>query len=178
MGRKVRHSTGERVICRKNHGAGRCLNWVVLRCWVMYGTLAYRGIFSGTDTFQGYQTSVKRRLRRVQYCSFPPEGVTGTSGYRFEYNLHLIKIPSHLDRESIYSDYYSVCMHLQVYYVLSIFYGPSMVGNAVGDIGCWTSTSSSMVCGSTRMQWLKHWSGVHLFLDPYRYIWSSQYNPV
>ena len=38
----------------------------------------------------------------MQYCSFPPEGVTGTSGYRFEYNLHLIKIPSHLNRESIY----------------------------------------------------------------------------
>ena len=32
-------------------------------------------------------------------CS-TPEGVTGTSGYRFEYNLHFIKIPSHLDRES------------------------------------------------------------------------------
>ena len=26
----------------------------------------------------------------------------GTSGYRFEYYLHLIKIPSHLNRESIY----------------------------------------------------------------------------
>ena len=29
--------------------------------------------------------------------------MTGTSGYRFEYDLHLIKIPSHLDRESIYN---------------------------------------------------------------------------
>ena len=29
--------------------------------------------------------------------------MTGTSGCRFEYDLHLIKIPSHLDRESIYS---------------------------------------------------------------------------
>ena len=27
--------------------------------------------------------------------------MTGTSGYRFEYHLHLIKIPSHVDRESI-----------------------------------------------------------------------------
>ena len=35
--------------------------------------------------------------------SFPPRGVTGTSCYCFEYNLHLIKIPSHLYRESIYS---------------------------------------------------------------------------
>ena len=34
--------------------------------------------------------------------SFPPRGVTVTSGYHFEYDLHLIKIPSHLDRESIY----------------------------------------------------------------------------
>jgi len=34
--------------------------------------------------------------------SFPPRGVTGTSCYCFEYNLHLIKIPSHLNRESIY----------------------------------------------------------------------------
>ena len=30
--------------------------------------------------------------------SFLPEGVTGTSCYRFD-NLHLIKIPSHADRE-------------------------------------------------------------------------------
>ena len=59
--------------------------------------------FSRTDAFQGYQTSVKRRLRTVQYCSFPPEGVNGTSGYRFEYNLYLIEIQSHLDRESIYN---------------------------------------------------------------------------
>ena len=31
----------------------------------------------------------------------PQEGVTGTSAYRFEYNLYLIKIPSHVNRESI-----------------------------------------------------------------------------
>ena len=59
-------------------------------------------LFSQIDTFQGYQTSVKQHLHRVQYSSFPPEGVTGTSSYRFEHNLHLIKIPSHLYRESIY----------------------------------------------------------------------------
>ena len=35
--------------------------------------------------------------------SFPPRGVIGTSCYHFEYDLHLIKIPSHLDRESIYT---------------------------------------------------------------------------
>ena len=29
----------------------------------------------------------------------PPGGVTGTSCYRFEYNSHLIKIPSHVNRE-------------------------------------------------------------------------------
>ena len=38
---------------------------------------------------QTNQTSIKQpshcRLHRVQYCSFPPEGVTGTFGYRFEY---------------------------------------------------------------------------------------------
>ena len=39
-------------------------------------------------------------------------GVTGTSCYRSEYDLDLIKIPSHLDRESIYrkiSRYILVC---------------------------------------------------------------------
>ena len=37
-------------------------------------------------------------------CSFfLPEGVTGISSYRFEYYLHLIKIPSHLNHESIYT---------------------------------------------------------------------------
>ena len=34
----------------------------------------------------------------MQCGSFLPEGVTGTSGYRFEYYLHFIKIPSHLNR--------------------------------------------------------------------------------
>ena len=35
--------------------------------------------------------------------SLPPRDMTGTSRYRFEYDLHLIKIPLHLDRESIYT---------------------------------------------------------------------------
>ena len=35
----------------------------------------------------------------MQYSSFPLEGVTGTS---VEYNLDLIEIPSHLDRECMY----------------------------------------------------------------------------
>ena len=39
----------------------------------------------------------------MQCSSFPPEGATGTSGYRFEYYLHLIKFPSQLNRESIYT---------------------------------------------------------------------------
>ena len=34
---------------------------------------------------------------------FPPRRLTGTSGYHFEYNLHLIKIPSHVNREITYS---------------------------------------------------------------------------
>ena len=33
----------------------------------------------------------------------PTKGRDRTSCYRFEYDLHLIKIPSHLDHESIYS---------------------------------------------------------------------------
>ena len=37
--------------------------------------------------------------RTVPHILSPPEGVTDTSGYRFEYNLHLIKIPSHVNRE-------------------------------------------------------------------------------
>ena len=44
--------------------------------------------------------------------------MTGNSGYRFEYYLHLIKIPSHVDRESIYTSNLLVlnaCM-----YVLSL----------------------------------------------------------
>ena len=40
--------------------------------------------------------------------TFPPEGVTGTSCYRFEYNLHLVKIPSHVIRESIYHRFVNV----------------------------------------------------------------------
>ena len=41
--------------------------------------------------------------------SFPPRGVTETSCYCFEYNLHHIKIPSHLNRESIYTGgYFSI----------------------------------------------------------------------
>ena len=34
--------------------------------------------------------------------SFPPEGMTQTSCHCFEYSLHLIEIPSHVNRESIY----------------------------------------------------------------------------
>ena len=41
--------------------------------------------------------------RAVSALSFPPGGATRTSGYRFEYNLHLNKIPSHVNHESIYS---------------------------------------------------------------------------
>ena len=87
VGRKVRHCTGDRKICRKNHGAGRCLGKFSLLGNVWHLSVLYI-VSTGTDAFQGYQTSVKQCLRRVQYSSFPPEGVTGTSGYR---NLHLIK---------------------------------------------------------------------------------------
>ena len=49
--------------------------------------------------------------RTVPALSFPPRGVTGTSGYCFEYNLHLIKIPSHLNRESIYILMETTCLY-------------------------------------------------------------------
>ena len=50
----------------------------------------------------------------MQYSSFPPEGVTGTAGYRFEYNLPLIKIPSHLNRESMYTELVVALLNTEV----------------------------------------------------------------
>ena len=40
--------------------------------------------------------------------------MTGTAGYRFEYNLHLIKIPSHLDRESMYTELVVALLNTEV----------------------------------------------------------------
>ena len=61
-----------------------------------------------TDSPNFYKPStrlmvVKPELPNI-YCRtiLPTKGRDRTSGYRFEYDLHLIKIPSHLDRESIY----------------------------------------------------------------------------
>ena len=50
------------------------------------------------------KTTVLESMRTLSYFRLDtlPRGVTGTSCYCFEYNLHLIKIPSHLNRESIY----------------------------------------------------------------------------
>ena len=56
----------------------------------MYGTLVHH--IPELILFKAsYQTSVQR-LHRVQYSYFPPRSVTKTYDYRFEYNLHLIKI--------------------------------------------------------------------------------------
>ena len=56
----------------------------------------------GSDYLRGFCNRFVSRPYRAA-LSFPPRGVTGTSCYCFEYNLHLIKIPSHLNRESIYT---------------------------------------------------------------------------
>ena len=73
-------------------------------CWLMYGTLVYRSKYLFRDWYfpRLPNQRPKRHLCRVQYCSFPPKDVTRTSGYCFEYDLHLIKIPSHLDRENMH----------------------------------------------------------------------------
>ena len=51
------------------------------------------------------QVSVVNALcsHRTQYISFPPMGVTETSCKCAEYHLHLIKILSHFDLESSYT---------------------------------------------------------------------------
>ena len=74
---------------------------------IYYSTLRCRTLPSkekttqGSDQLHGFFARFFFRSYSA-VLSFPPRGVTGTSGYRFEYDLHLIKIPSHLDRESIY----------------------------------------------------------------------------
>ena len=55
----------------------------------------------GSDYLRGFCNRFVSRPYSAA-LSFPPRGVTGTSCYCFEYNLHLIKISSHLNRESIY----------------------------------------------------------------------------
>ena len=70
---------------------------------VLFGTLVYNSKYLFQDwVSKATRPASNNCLHRVQYSSFPPEGVTGTSCYRFEYNLHLVKIPSHLNLESMY----------------------------------------------------------------------------
>ena len=57
---------------------------------------------SGLGTRLLWYYSYSSLARTVPHY-FPPRGVTGTSCYCFEYDLHLIKIPSHSNRESIYT---------------------------------------------------------------------------
>ena len=49
--------------------------------------MVHNGFQASPPAFQDYQTSIKQGLHKVQYSSFPPEDVTGTSSYRFEYNF-------------------------------------------------------------------------------------------
>ena len=42
---------------------------------------------------------------------FPTKGRDRSSCYRFEYDLHLIKIPSHVDRESIFATLFGKLKH-------------------------------------------------------------------
>ena len=80
----------------KNHGGSRCLGKFSLLGNVWH--LAYHSKYVvGTAT----RPPSNNHLHRVQCSSFPPEGVPGTSVYHLKYYLHLIKIPSHLNRESI-----------------------------------------------------------------------------
>ena len=57
----------------------------------------------GSDQLRGFCDRFFSRLYSAA-LSFSPEGVTGTSGYRFQYSLHLIKTPSDVNRESTYSN--------------------------------------------------------------------------
>ena len=84
---------------------------------IYYGTLRCRMLSSkenytqGSDQLHGFCD----RFFSCPYSatlSFPPRGVTGTSGYCFEYDLHLINIPSHLDCESIYTP---CCIYVDTY---------------------------------------------------------------
>ena len=77
---------------------------------IYYGTLRCRTL-SSKENFPRQRPALWL-LRQHPYSaalSFPPRGMTGTSCYRFEYDLHLIKIPSHLDRENINNKYEHVC---------------------------------------------------------------------
>ena len=74
-----------------------------------HGTLRCRALPSkenrtcqgSSDQLRGFCSRLLSRLLSA-VLSFPPRGVTRSSRYRFKYDLHL-KIPSHLDRESIYN---------------------------------------------------------------------------
>ena len=69
-----------------------------------YGAVRYpaKRTSQGSDQFRGFCDRFFSRPYSTA-LSFSPEGVTGTSGYRFEYNLHLskflhtsiVKLPMH-----------------------------------------------------------------------------------
>ena len=72
---------------------------------IYYGTLRCRTLPSkeqGSNQLRGFCNRFVSRLYSAALSS-PPEGVTRTSCYRFEYNLHLSKIPLELNHESIYT---------------------------------------------------------------------------
>ena len=86
--------------CLKNHGAGCFFGQFSSLGNVRHLSVPQQISFPGLILSKTTRPASNNRLHRVQYSSFPPEGVTGTSGYRFEYHLHLIKIPTHVDREA------------------------------------------------------------------------------
>ena len=81
--------------------------------------------------------------------------MTGTSGYCFEYNLHLIKIPSHLNRESIYTQTVQGtdfgCQKLYLGPVLVPRFGLGVLGRlfARGDHFWWPKSVRETTFGRT-----------------------------
>ena len=114
----------------KNHGGSRCLGKFSLLGNVRHLSVPQQIRCPGLILSKATRQASNNRLHRVQCSSFPPEGVTGTSGYRFEYNLHLIKIPSHLNRESIYTRY---IINISIHAFLNFDYVYKSGGDIVMD---------------------------------------------
>ena len=95
----------DRLVALESISPGKDIYYSTLRCHTLPSKeAATSSVVFATDSSRAV-------------LSFPPRGVTGTSGYRFEYDLHLIKIPSHLDRESVlqcskrYQAYVAILIH-------------------------------------------------------------------
>ena len=88
------------LVALESISPGKDIYYSTLRCHM----LPSNKNFQGSDQLRGFCDRFFSYLYSAA-LSFPQRGMTRTSCYRFEYDLdlHLIKIPSHLDRESIYS---------------------------------------------------------------------------